>query len=57
MSFLSDRFANPGFGLCCGMGGCGTCIVEIDGLKTLSCEIAINDELANTRIVIGEGYL
>lgn len=52
MSLISDYLQIPGFGLCCGMGSCGTCMVEIDGRATLSCAIPIDDDLANTIIKI-----
>lgn len=56
MSLISDYLDPVGFGLCSGMGSCGTCIVEIDGMRNLSCAIAITDELANARILIREFY-
>jgi len=52
MSLISAYLPVVGFGLCSGMGSCGTCIVEIDGIRSLSCGVAVSDELANTRIVI-----
>ncbi|MEO5997563.1 MAG: 2Fe-2S iron-sulfur cluster-binding protein [Chitinophagaceae bacterium] len=61
MTLISDRLALPGFGLCCGMGSCGTCMVEIrDSFSNrkrfeLSCDIQINDDLANTTIIV-EGF-
>jgi aerobic-type carbon monoxide dehydrogenase small subunit (CoxS/CutS family) len=57
MSLITDYLDLVGFGLCSGMGSCGTCAVEIDGIRSLSCDIPVNDELANTRIVIQEAYL
>ena len=54
MSLISAYLPVVGFGLCSGMGSCGTCIVEIDGMRSLSCAVAVNDELANTRIVVRE---
>ena len=57
MSLISAYFDIPGFGLCSGMGSCGTCVVEIDGIRSLSCDMAINDELANTWVVIQETNL
>ncbi|CAN5408517.1 hypothetical protein BH09BAC4_BH09BAC4_30240 [soil metagenome] len=57
MSLISDYLDVSGFGLCSGMGSCGTCVVEIDGVRSLSCDVAVTDELANTRIVIQESYL
>ena len=58
MILVADHIAIPGFGLCSGMGSCGTCMVEIKNkhcnttTNTLSCDIYINDELANTIINI-----
>jgi aerobic-type carbon monoxide dehydrogenase small subunit (CoxS/CutS family) len=52
MTLLSDRFNLADFGLCSGMGSCGTCNVEVDGEMVLACEMAVNDSLANTRIVV-----
>lgn len=47
-----------GFGQCSVMGSCGTCMVEIMEKKasvvrhTLSCDVQVNDELANTIITV-----
>lgn len=60
MTLISDKLGIPGFGLCCGMGSCGTCLVQIRDkyLKIqrneLACSIQINDFLANTEIIITE---
>ena len=62
MTLISDHLDILGFGLCSGMGSCGTCMVTIcsnnsvSGRGTLSCDIAINDELANTEVIVPEGY-
>ncbi|GAB3994408.1 hypothetical protein GCM10028807_32150 [Spirosoma daeguense] len=56
MSLISDYLAIPGFGICCGMGSCGTCVVEIDDIRHLSCDLPISDELANTQVVLKETY-
>lgn len=62
MTLISDRLALTGFGLCCGMGSCGTCMVEIcenhAAMKrsTLSCDVQVNDELANTTIFISTQF-
>lgn len=62
MSLISDHLGILGFGLCSGMGSCGMCMVMIcrdsqaEGCSALSCDIPINDELANTNIVINERY-
>lgn len=59
-SLISDRLSISGFGLCSGMGSCGTCMVNIcsgnsrQGVSTLSCNVAVNDILANTEITIPE---
>jgi len=58
MSLISDHLAIPGFGLCCGMGSCGTCLIQITNPNStikrpvLACGIDINDELSNVRIDI-----
>jgi aerobic-type carbon monoxide dehydrogenase small subunit (CoxS/CutS family) len=56
MSLISDQLGIPGFGLCCGMGSCGTCLVTIypAGWQTFACAVAVNDELANVRVLIEE---
>lgn len=62
MTLISYYLAMPGFGLCCGMGSCGTCMVEISEKNTaikrstLSCDVQINDELANTTIFISTQF-
>jgi aerobic-type carbon monoxide dehydrogenase small subunit (CoxS/CutS family) len=52
MTLISDRVNLADFGLCSGMGSCGTCDLQIDGVMVLACETAVNDSLANTRIVV-----
>ena len=58
MSLISDYLGVLGFGLCSGMGSCGTCMVEIEELHSpirnfaLACEVQITDGLANTKITI-----
>lgn len=63
MTLISYHLAVTGFGLCCGMGSCGTCMVQIGNkyssrtLYILACDIQINDELSNTQIIIpDQGY-
>jgi aerobic-type carbon monoxide dehydrogenase small subunit (CoxS/CutS family) len=63
MVLISDHLSLLDFGLCCGMGSCGTCMVEISEKQSvakqfvLSCEVQISDELANARITIaGNNY-
>jgi hypothetical protein len=61
MSVVSAHLPVIGFGLCCGMGSCGTCMVEISEKgslvkhSVLSCEVPINDYIANTVVSIA-GY-
>lgn len=61
MVLIADRLYISGFGLCSGMGSCGTCMVEIKEKyssyirHTLSCEVQITDALANTKITVAEG--
>lgn len=58
MTLISDYLAIPGFGLCCGMGSCGTCVVQISGpgshvkRSVLACDVEINDALSNSQIDI-----
>ena len=58
MTLIADHLSILDFGLCCGMGSCGTCMVEIiekySPIKqcALSCDVQINDALANTTIII-----
>jgi len=60
MSLIDNRLNISGFGLCSGMGSCGTCLLSIYNEQnklertTLSCQLRINDELANLKIVIPE---
>lgn len=60
MTLISDYLAITGFGLCCGMGSCGTCIVDVCDKHSqikrsiLSCDIQLNDDLANTQIIVPE---
>ena len=62
MSLISDYLGILGFGLCSGMGSCGTCMITIccgrgaEGNNTLSCDIAVNDALASTEIIVPEKY-
>jgi hypothetical protein len=58
MTLISDNLAVPGFGLCSGMGSCGTCVVQISDnfgavkRNVLACDIHINDSLANACVYI-----
>ena len=58
MSLIADKLDIQGFGLCSGMGSCGTCLLSIYSEKntlqrtTLSCQVRVNDELANLKIIV-----
>lgn len=60
MTLISDHLAITGFGLCCGMGSCGTCLVTIKSKyssvsrSVMACDMQINDELSNTQITISD---
>ncbi len=60
MTLIADHLSILDFGLCSGMGSCGTCMVKIRERhssferSTLCCEVQISDELANTQITIAE---
>ena len=62
MTLISDQLAIPGFGLCCGMGSCGTCLVQISngyhkGTKNvLACAVSVNDELANALVTVSDVF-
>lgn len=56
MTLIADQLPVAGFGLCSGMGSCGTCLVHIDGRATLACAVRVDDEIANTQIVIEENH-
>ena len=68
MTLISGHLAIMGFGLCSGMGSCGTCLVQIgDSAEArrrpvLACDIALNDDLANKHVFVpgshyGSGYV
>jgi aerobic-type carbon monoxide dehydrogenase small subunit (CoxS/CutS family) len=58
MTLIVDHLALPEFGLCCGMGSCGTCMVQINEKYSpieqfvLSCDVLLNEALSNTTIII-----
>ena len=58
MTLISHYIGLSDFGICCGMGSCGTCMIEIyekgsnRKRSALSCDIQINEDLANTIVVI-----
>ena len=58
MTLISDHLPINGFGLCSGMGSCGTCLIHIQrkqmSFRTswLACRVAITDDLTSTQIII-----
>jgi hypothetical protein len=60
MTLISEHLAIAGFGLCSGMGSCGTCMVQINDKYSsttkhiLACGTRVNDELSNTQIIISD---
>ena len=63
MTLIADYTGMNGFGICSGMGSCGTCMVAIResfGLfekNALSCGLKIDDSFSNTTIIIsGNNY-
>ncbi len=58
MTLISDKLGVPGLGLCCGMGSCGTCMVQIYDKynpakrNVLACDIQINDDIANKCVIV-----
>jgi aerobic-type carbon monoxide dehydrogenase small subunit (CoxS/CutS family) len=60
ITLISDHLSIPGFGLCCGMGSCGTCRIQLDDSyysvkrQVLACGVPVNDALSNTCIFIPE---
>jgi len=60
MALISDHLGLLDFGLCSGMGSCGTCLVAIRDKfsniprTTLSCDVRIDEELSNTIVTISQ---
>ncbi|QHS56606.1 2Fe-2S iron-sulfur cluster binding domain-containing protein [Mucilaginibacter sp. 14171R-50] len=58
MTLIADQLAIPGFGLCCGMGSCGTCMVQVaDSFSmakrpVLACGTPVDGTLSNVCIFI-----
>ena len=58
MTLIADHLSILDFGLCCGMGSCGTCMVEINEKYSpirqfiISCNVQIDEALSNTTINI-----
>ncbi len=60
MGLIAGRLGLPGFGLCSGMGSCGTCRVSICDKRdrvqgeALSCMLTINQSLNGCFIILPE---
>lgn len=58
MTLISHHLAIPGFGLCSGMGSCGTCLVELEDplscvkKQVLACGTKVDHGLSNSNIFI-----
>jgi hypothetical protein len=58
MTLISVYLALPNFGICSGMGSCGTCMVNIKQKfsqvqqRMLACGILVNDDLSGSIIEI-----
>jgi ferredoxin len=58
MTLISHYIGVPGFGLCSGMGSCGTCMIEISEKdhkvkrSTIACDIRVNEDLANKIVYV-----
>jgi ferredoxin len=58
MSLIADKIPMQGFGLCSGMGSCGTCLVSIYDRNSrlekvaLSCQVRVNDDLTSSKIIL-----
>lgn len=52
---MLDNFNLEIFGQCGGNGRCATCMVQINGApEQLSCQVSVNDELANATVQVSE---
>lgn len=62
MTLISEHLAIAGFGLCSGMGSCGTCMVQMGNKYSsttkhiLACGTRVNDGLSNTQITIADQF-
>lgn len=54
MSLISSELNISYFGLCNGMGSCGTCNVLINGQPVMACEVSINFSLDGAKVEIDE---
>jgi hypothetical protein len=58
MSLIVDKIPVQNFGICSGMGSCGTCAVSVYDCNgkfrktTLSCQIRLDHDLDDSRIVL-----
>ena len=58
MTLIADHLAIDGFGICCGMGSCGTCRVNIRehhspaSRSVLACDLRVDDSLSHCTIEI-----
>ncbi len=56
MTLISDQLGIAGFGICCGMGSCGTCMVAIreagrnNWMYTLACDVCVDVNLSNAAV-------
>lgn len=54
---IVDQFNLETFGQCGGNGRCATCMVQISGAaQQLSCQVSVDDELANAMVRVSENY-
>lgn len=58
MGLISAKLAIPGFGICNGMGSCGTCALRIvtpsTGIsrRVLSCSVPVDTSLMGKQVVV-----
>lgn len=58
MTLIADHLSPTDFGICSGMGSCGTCMITIKRKhssleqQALACEVLVNDELSGYIIVV-----
>lgn len=63
MTVVSDRLGIPGFGLCNGMGSCGTCMVRISrhaqqhGYIAQSCKVSVDQALEGSCIIVEGDFI
>jgi 2Fe-2S ferredoxin len=49
MQLIADKIFVEDFGDCKGMGRCGTCMVQVSGLKGQACEMERNEKITITK--------